>query len=108
MAFMRPFTSYMSAYEVDTDCGYYTVPADVLSASDFGSNGRPLKTAILKYTEGSKVRSIKKIKGWFARLSAPGYMDATDWQGPYKTEKAALDAVKDLYEVDDYGDDLDE
>ncbi len=27
---------------------------------------------------------------WFARLSAPGYMDATDWTGPQPTEGAAL------------------
>lgn len=32
---------------------------------------------------------------WFARLSAPGYMDCTDWSGPYDTEaeaKVYLDA----------------
>ena len=27
---------------------------------------------------------------WFARLSAPGYLDCTDWQGPQPTEDAAL------------------
>ena len=27
---------------------------------------------------------------WFSRLSAPGYMDCTDWQGPYNTEDGAL------------------
>lgn len=27
---------------------------------------------------------------WFSRLSAPGYMDATDWTGPQSTEGAAL------------------
>jgi len=33
---------------------------------------------------------------WFARLSAPGYMDATDWNGPHDTEEEAL---WDLYEM---------
>lgn len=61
------------------------------------------KTAALKYVEGSEVYSIEKKKGWFGRLSAPGYMDATEWQGPYRTERQALDAVKDFHEVDDEG-----
>ena len=28
--------------------------------------------------------------GWYGRLSAPGYLDATDWHGPYKTSDEAL------------------
>ncbi len=97
MAFMRPVASYFAAYDVDTDSGSYIVPVDVCGA-------RCSKKDLLRYTEGTEVYSKKKVKGWFARLSASGYMDATDWQGPYKTEKAALDAVKDHYEVDDEGD----
>jgi hypothetical protein len=31
----------------------------------------------------------EKVEGWFARLSAPGYMDCTDWDGPYKTREEA-------------------
>ena len=38
--------------------------------------------------------------GWFSRLSAPGYTDCTEWQGPYKTEDGAL---WELYQM--YGDD---
>lgn len=33
---------------------------------------------------------------WYSRLSAPGYMDCTEWQGPYDTEEEALEG---LYEV---------
>lgn len=44
---------------------------------------------------------------WWARLSAPGYMDATDWLGPYDTRDAARDAIADMYDVDpDTGDEL--
>ena len=43
--------------------------------------------------------------GWFARLSAPGYLDCTEWEGPYKTEKEAVDAVCDLYDCDPDGED---
>ena len=44
--------------------------------------------------------------GFYARLSAPGYMDATDWTGPFATEEAALEAVQELYEVDAEGNQL--
>ena len=28
--------------------------------------------------------------GWYARLSAPGYMDCTEWSGPFASEEEAL------------------
>ena len=31
--------------------------------------------------------------GWYARLTAPGYLDCTDWRGPYPS---AFRAVRDL------------
>lgn len=40
--------------------------------------------------------------GWYGRLSAPGYLDCTDWSGPHETEDAAL---LDLFAM--YGDDFD-
>lgn len=36
--------------------------------------------------------------GWFVRLSAPGYLDATEWMGPYKTEEAAVYAWYEEYD----------
>ena len=42
--------------------------------------------------------------GWYGRLSAPGYSDATDWHGPYKTSDEALRDVMHIYEVDENGD----
>jgi hypothetical protein len=47
--------------------------------------------------------------GWWARLSARGYMDATDWMGPYDSEGDAMDALAEQYDVDPItGDDEDE
>lgn len=43
-------------------------------------------------------------KGWWSRLQAPGYMDVTDWNGPFETEKAALDYLYNLYDVNAKGD----
>ena len=45
-----------------------------------------------------------KSTGWFAHLSANGYLDHTPWQGPYATEAEAVKAVCDLYECDEKGD----
>lgn len=35
---------------------------------------------------------------WFARFSAPGFLDCTEWKGPYRTEEGAL---WELYGEDD-------
>jgi hypothetical protein len=40
--------------------------------------------------------------GWYGRLSAPGYLDCTDWTGPHSTEDEAAEALFELY-----GDDFD-
>lgn len=48
------------------------------------------------------------IPGWYSHLSAPGYMDQTDWHGPYSSADEALKAVMDFYEVDENGDSLDD
>ena len=44
--------------------------------------------------------------GWYSRLSASGYLDCTDWQGPYKNAFRAIRAVCELYEVNVRGDQL--
>lgn len=43
--------------------------------------------------------------GFYARLSAPGYLDCTDWSGPFKTEAEALAHIMDQFEVDENGND---
>jgi hypothetical protein len=56
------------------------------------------------YLEDQHIHSVERKQGWYARLSADGYLDCTGWDGPYDTSKEALDAVKELYDVDDEGD----
>jgi len=41
-----------------------------------------------------------KKDSWFARLSASGYLDCTDWSGPFKSLKAAKDHIRNTWEVD--------
>ena len=35
--------------------------------------------------------------GYYSRLSAPGYMDCTDWIGPFPSAEEALEALYDQY-----------
>ncbi len=43
----------------------------------------------------------------FCRLSAPGYMDCTGWDGPFASIEEARAYIRDLYDVDpDTGEDL--
>lgn len=37
---------------------------------------------------------------WYCRLNAPGFMDCTDWSGPYETEKEARAYIESTYDVD--------
>lgn len=41
--------------------------------------------------------------GWYSRLSASGYLDCTEWSGPFDTEKEALEYIMNLFEVDKNG-----
>ena len=105
MGFMVPVAEYFAMYVVETSMGTEFVPEDVsgkiVDLEDEGEWG-----ILCPYLEGKDITSVKRVKGWWSRLSAPGYMDATDWMGAYKTAEEALAAVKDEYEVDDDGDSL--
>ncbi len=34
---------------------------------------------------------------YYARLSAPGYLDCTDWVGPYLFESQAIEALYEMF-----------
>jgi len=42
----------------------------------------------------------EKEFGWWAHLTAPGYMDQTEWSGPYDTLNEAKEYIEETYEVD--------
>ena len=48
----------------------------------------------------------QKQTGWYGRLSAPGYLDCTDWSGPYSSEEDADEALNDMYDGDPIVDDI--
>ena len=71
----------------DKSGGTTLVPGDLVGAE-------PEVSDFEDYIEGSP-ESFEKETGWFARLSAPGYLDATDWDGPFATEVQARRHVED-------------
>jgi hypothetical protein len=102
MAFMKPVADHFAAYHVETNVGTELVPesvcGEIVDVTDEGETGM-----LSAYVEGNEIRSVERCEGWFARLSANGYLDCTEWDGPYPTEREALDAVKEQFEVDDEG-----
>jgi hypothetical protein len=112
MGHMQLFSNHFTAYVVETNTGSEVVPADAVTLDykvgeeRFRSDGDPdvlVALALLQpYCEGEP-QSFEVVEGWWARFSAPGFSDATEWCGPFPTEAEAIQACKDLY-----GDETDE
>jgi len=101
--FMVPEYDHGVFWEVESESGWQTLVPGWLVGSE------PSLQDFTAYTDCGKPASFEKIEGWFARLSAPGYLDSTDWSGPFETEKEARKHVEDFHEVDaDTGDSLHE
>ena len=46
---------------------------------------------------------------WWCRLTAPGYMDCTEWSGPFDTLQEAKAEIVNMFDVDsETGDDLED
>ena len=99
MAFMRPVYTNEPFHVGETKAGErVAVPADVYGTLE-------------RFTlECDIVRDAEIVAGaWWCRLSAPGYMDATEWDGPHASRAAARASIESMWEVDpDTGDDLDD
>jgi hypothetical protein len=100
MSFMEPQLIFDDWIEVDGPNGIDFIPADLV-----GEIGRyhgpyviPTPAALRDYTENETVSTIKKIKGWGIRMSAPGYLDCTPWA----VYGSVLEALEGL--VQQYGD----
>lgn len=56
-------------------------------------------TEIADCCENTACYSIEQITGYSSRLSAPGYMDCTEWLGPFDSAGEARRAVVDDFEL---------
>lgn len=87
--FMEAGAEHFAAYVVETTCGTEVVPENVC-----GKVTKP--SDVDHHVEGKILRKQwppKLVKGWWANLSAPGYLDQTGWTGPHATAEEALAAL---------------
>lgn len=108
MAFMRPraeFFSESAVIAVSTDFGFRCNEfyEDKPEGSEYNV---PLSGQDHWYCAECKPAS--EYAGWYGQLSAPGYLDQTDYTGPFPTEAEALQAVMDEHDVDEDGNDPEE
>jgi hypothetical protein len=99
MSFMKPEIQHTTMWSVESSIGTELVPCELATYAD----------QLSKYCEGIVDGDIEatKVTGWFARLSAPGYPDCTDWAGPFATKAKAKQYLDEIYHGepdDDYVD----
>ena len=88
---MVPEIVNMSFYDVETDYGSTLVPYYAFNPRD------PIAC-----TEGTRIIKIRETSGWFARLSADGYLDCTEWMGPFDSPEDALKELSETYGPEGY------
>ena len=100
MAFMRPDIYLGYAYLVETTSGTEIVPADVARVPKNATTPVPY---LRDYLEGYPLPDVSPSLtfGHFARLSAPGFLDCTEWSGPYDSAADAESALSEMYGSDD-------
>lgn len=57
--------------------------------------------------DGSELDPDDYREGWYACLHAPGYLDRTEYTGPFDTYQKAVEWACEFYEVDENGDPTD-
>lgn len=94
MSFMqRQITRKIEWYEVETNVGTEFVDASIFP--------NPTLDDLAEYVEG-KPESFRGITGHGCRLSAPGYMDCTDWS-VFDTVKECEEYLDEYYPEDEEG-----
>lgn len=111
MAFMQKQIVKGLWLDVENTHGEGTlIPADLVSkvtlgklALDVVSEDPEILDAVRDYVNG-EAREVTLREGYGARLSAPGYMDCTEW-ALYPTVEAARAGLAEMYGDDDDDDD---
>lgn len=81
---------------IETELGTSIVPHDIIF--EHGEPSFIIGSDFESYVgEGSEIIEYIKVYGWFSRLSAPGYLDYTDWLGPFKSELKARTELVEMY-----------
>lgn len=89
---------YDTAWRVASLTGHLYTPAEVQSTLERSKHAFMAPEIIyLSDANQGAIGDEFGNTGWYWRLSASGYMDATDWEGPFDTEAHALASMLLLY-----------
>jgi hypothetical protein len=103
MSFMQPQVIHAAYYRVETINQDTIIPADAAGTVGGVSfpEGRPrarydedspewagLLRLLTQFANCQEILEVSPRKGWIARMSAPGYMDCTEWE-EYESEARA-------------------
>ena len=95
MAFMEPEVFLGEYYAVDADHGStWIVPVDVSGLVETWAGLADYVEGDVDDPDGPAVVQT----GWLARLSAPGYLDCTDWS-VHATETEAREHLAEMYDA---------
>lgn len=97
MPHMQTEVVFGTYFEVDTTHGTEIVPTDAC-----GHTMTTVAEALMLYLNGAPLDKDAECpvkEGWLARLSAPGYLDCTDWSA-FETETEAREFLEEFYGED--------
>jgi hypothetical protein len=125
MSFMQPDVDYGVWIEIDGPYGVDVIPGELVTLPEYEDYARPddlsddaewpdqdeawlsaAFEACKDYTQNREAYSISARTGWGARMSAPGYLDCTDWS-VFDSEDEARAFLAEFYGDED-GDDEDD
>lgn len=86
--FMQPEIVQGDWYNIDGDNGIESYPAEYFYLADCIEDYENMS--------GSEVWESKTVTGYGARLSAPGYLDCTEWS-VFETELEAIQFLLETY-----------
>lgn len=84
-------TWFVNVFDTGLDLANSSSLADDVTEENSGD--------VQQYVEGT-VQSWENVTGYGARLSAPGYMDCTEWT-VFNTEQEAIDYLEETYPDDE-------
>lgn len=92
MEFMQKQINYNRWFIVETNQGTEAILQDLI-----GKTLNPSKKELQPFIEGNEIYSVNVVDGYGARLSAPGYLDCTEWV-VFETEEQAKQYLDEMYE----------
>lgn len=102
MGFMEQQIEFGKWVIVDGNCGGECIPFDICPIPDCGEDEDSADylarvfPILRDYVESTRLHSVAVREGWGARLSAPGYLDCTEWS-VFDSEQEAREYLEETY-----------